>query len=365
MVSKHTSGAGKVLTGVICALVFFGLAMVYSAGIVDSQKHFGTAYHYISRQILFGALPGLILYFVISRIDYRKLRGWARGFLVLALVATAGVFVPGIGYAVRGSFRWISIGPISFQPSEFLKLGLVLYFAAWFGQRRVASHNTYALIPFLLVLAFAVLLIAKQPDYGTLVVIAAIILALYFFAGAKLSQFVGIVAGMAILLSILFVVSPHSLNRIKTFFNRDNDTQGISYHINQSLIGIGSGGMFGLGFGQSQQKLRFLPEPVGDSIFVIVVEELGFVGAAAVLGLFVILAGTLIIIARAAPDDFGRLFVLGLAVWVIGQSFVNIAAISGMIPLTGLPLPFISFGSSSLVALLAGFGVARNVANHG
>ncbi|MFH1769416.1 MAG: FtsW/RodA/SpoVE family cell cycle protein [Parcubacteria group bacterium] len=215
-----------------------------------------------------------------------------------------------------------------------------------------------------MILAFVGVLLLLQPDFGTLGLIVIIAVSVYFFSGAPAKHLLILFVIFGIALGSLAFVSPYRFNRIKTFLDPTTDTLGSSYHINQALITIGSGGVWGVGYGNSQQKISHLPEPVGDSIFAVLVEEFGFVGGISLILMFLVLLGLLIHIARKSRDDFGRLFVLGMAVWVVGQAFINIGAISGLVPLTGLPLPFISFGSSSLVSILAGMGIATSVSRY-
>ena len=354
----------KTLTILIFILVVFGLVMLSSAGVVDGQKRFDSPYYYLTHQLLYGVLPGLALFFLFSRINYKF---WKKISLPL-LIAVTGlmvlVFVPGIGYGLRGAQRWINLGFFTFQPSEILKLTLIIYLAAWFSRRDGhINAGPQSAAPFFIVMAFIGALLLLQPDMGTLILVTVIALSMYFFAGVKLSHFLLLILILGILLGALAIVEPYRFDRLKAFWNPNIDKQGVSYHVNQAMIGIGSGGIFGLGFGQSRQKFNYLPEPVGDSIFAIVVEELGFVGGVFLLALFVMLCLTLANIAKNA-SPFGKLLVIGTAVWISGQAFINIAAISGLIPLTGLPLPFISFGSSSLVSILVGLGIVSNVAKH-
>ena len=356
--------SAKTLTILIFILIVFGLVMLSSAGVVDGQKRFGSAYYYLTHQLLYGVLPGLALFFLFSRINYKF---WKKISLPL-LIAVTGlmvlVFVPGVGYGLRGAQRWINLGFFTFQPSEILKLTLIIYLAAWFSRRDGRlSAGPQSAAPFFIVMTFVGALLVLQPDMGTLVLVTLIAIAMYFFAGVKLSHFLFLILILGVLLGALAVVEPYRFDRLKAFWDPNADKQGVSYHVNQAMIGIGSGGIFGLGFGQSRQKFNYLPEPVGDSIFAIVVEELGFVGGVFLLSLFVMLSLALINIARNATP-FGKLLVIGIAVWISGQAFINIAAISGLIPLTGLPLPFISFGSSSLVSVLIGLGIVSNIAHH-
>jgi cell division protein FtsW len=358
--SKYSFG----LTAVVFILLVFGLVMLSSAGIVDGQRKFNSGSYYVWHQLLYGALPGLVLFFALSRIRFKKWRHLALILLVLAIVATALVFVPGIGYKFNGAYRWIRFGPLSLQPAEPLKLALIIYLAAWFAKRERRSDSSlgwFGLVPLFVVVAVITGLLIKQPDLGTLGILIIISGSMFFLSGASLKRVVITGSAIVAMLLVLAVVEPYRFERIRTFLDPTTDRQGAAYHINQALISIGSGGIFGLGYGQSRQKFSFLPEPVGDSIFAIVVEELGLIGGLAVLALFIFLLFILINIARRTEDAFGRLFVLGMAVWIVSQAFINIAAISGLIPLTGVPLPFISYGSSSLVSILAGLGIVRNI----
>lgn len=345
-------------------LIVLGLVMLASAGIVEGQKKFGSSYYFLIHQLFYGLLPGLALFFIASRIRTSTWKKLSFPILLCAIALLILVFVPGFGFGLKGASRWMHVGPISIQPAEFLKLALILYLAAWFSSRNSHSgtSNAYALVPFFLVLGFIAILLVKQPDFGTLGIILLISVGLYFFSGAKLIHFFALMIIFALLIGSLSVLAPYRFNRIKAFLNPQEDKQGTSYHINQALIGIGSGGVFGLGLGKSKQKLNYLPEPVGDSIFAIIVEELGLVGGIAFIALFVALAAALLMIAKNAPDPFSKLFVLGVCLWVTIQAFINIGAITGLMPLTGVPLPFVSFGSSSFVSLLSAMGIVSGIA---
>lgn len=350
------------LIWIIAILTIFGLAVLASAGIVDAQRKFGSAYYYVYHQLLFGILPGVIVAYVLSRIDYRIWRKFALPILFGALALTTLVFVPHFGYGTKGAVRWLDIGGLLFQPSEILKLSLVIYFAAWFGNRTERLKNrAYGIAPFAIILGFVAVLLAKQPDIGTLIVVAIIAVGMYFMAGLSAKQFLGILGIAGLALVILVVFEPYRLNRLKAYIDPNQDPRGISYQVNQAAIAIGSGGLFGVGYGHSTQKFGFLPEPVGDSIFAIIGEELGFVGAVFTIGLFVFLCLTLTQIVAATHDAFGRLLAAGINIWIMAQAFVNIAAISGLAPLTGIPLPFISYGGTAMIALYAGLGLVLSV----
>src|SRR3989338_427776 len=321
----------KSILAITLILLIFGLVVLSSAGIVEGQKKFGSAYYYLNHQLLYGVLPGLLLMFLLAKIDYKLWKKLSLIVLVGALFLMVLVFMPKFGYGLKGATRWLNVGGISFQPSELLKLSLVIYLAAWFGNRDQRIRNwAYGMAPFFIVLSFVGLLLVFQPDIGTLIIATIISLALYFFAGSDIKHIAIIGLVLLVVLSVVILIEPYRFNRIKTFLDPSLDPRGISYQLNQSLIAIGSGGLFGNGYNESTQKWGFLPEVVNDSIFAVVVEELGFVGAMVLIGLFVYLCYTLISIARLTSDKFGRLLVIGVSTWIVCQAFINIAAVSGL-----------------------------------
>jgi cell division protein FtsW len=356
-------GMKKRLLWILGILIVFGLAVLSSAGIVDSQKKFDSSYYYFFHQLLYGIAPGVLIAYIISRINYQLWRKLSLLILFGALGLMTLVFVSHFGFGAKGATRWLNIGGIVFQPAEILKLALVIYLAAWFGGRHERTKNwIYGAAPFFIVLGFSALLLALQPDIGTLIVVGFIALGIYFVAGVNLKHLMAILGVVVVALGLLVALEPYRFNRIRAYIDPESDPRGISYQVNQAMIAIGSGGIFGVGFGNSTQKFGFLPEPVGDSIFAIVAEELGMVGALVMVGLFVALCFTLTQIAMATADPFGRLLVSGINIWIMAQAFLNISAISGLAPLTGIPLPFISYGGTAIIALLAGLGIVFNVA---
>jgi cell division protein FtsW len=344
-------------------LVVFGLIVLSSAGVIEGQKRFNDPYYYVKHQLLYGLLPGVVLMLVLAKIDFRFWRKTSLLILFSALTLMILVFIPQFAVPLKGAKSWISLFGYTFQPAELLKLALVIYLAAWFGIKEERVRNwTYGTLPFIFVVGFVAGLLVLQPDLGTLVVVLAISAGVYFMAGARLKH-IGIIAILSLaIIAGLIVVAPYRINRIKSFLNPAIDPRGISYQLNQSLIAIGSGGLTGVGFGQSKQKLGFLPETIGDSIFAIVAEELGLIGAGGLIGIFILLCIFLVETARRTTDRFGRLYVMGIAIWITGQAFINIAAVTGVGPLTGIPLPFISYGGTSLAALMASMGIVLNIA---
>ncbi len=353
----------KTLLFIILALAIFGLIMVASAGVSYSQTRFADANFFIKHQFLFGFLPGVILLYFIQKIDYHFWKEVAVPFFLFALILLVLVLIPGIGSSAYGASRWLNLGPISFQPSEITKIAIILYLATWLDSRgKKKIEDVYeGLVPFLGILSVASFLILKQPDTGTVGMIAIISLTMFFVSGAKIAHLLAIALSGVMGLVGLIMVAPYRMNRFLVFLDPTTDPQGIGYQINQALIAIGSGGVFGVGLGHSRQKFNYLPEPVGDSIFAIIGEELGLVGAIVIIGLFVFFALRAMKLARNSKNEFSRLVVIGIASWIIFQAFINMAAISGIIPLTGIPLPFISYGGTSFIFLMFAMGILLNI----
>ena len=350
----------------VFALLAIGLVAIASAGVFYAETRFNDDYYFLKRQLLYGILPGIAALYFFQKADYHRWQKWVVPLFMMNILLLVLVFVPGVGTKVYGASRWVQIGPLMFQPSEMTKLAVILYLAAWFvakGKEKV-SDLFEGLVPFMAIFGVIAFLIMKQPDTGTLGVIFLISMAIFFAAGARVSHLGALFAGGLVSLAILIKLAPYRLQRFLVFLNPDLDPQGVGYHVNQALLAIGSGGFWGLGLGHSRQKFNYLPEPVTDSIFAVFSEEWGFIGAIVVLSLFVFLAWRGFSVAKHASDEFGKLAAIGITMWIITQAFVNIAAISGLIPLTGIPLPFISYGGTSLVFLMAGVGILLNISRH-
>ena len=359
---KNNNKPDQILITTIFGLLVFGLVMISSAGIAISQQRFGDPYYFFKHQLFFGVLPGLVLMFIAQRIDYHFWKKFAFPFFVLNLIFLVLVFIPGLGLNFQGASRWIKLGPFSFQPSEMLKLTMILYLAAWLESKKEKGKDLFeGFLPFLAIVGTVGFLIIKQPDMGTLGSIVLISMAVYFMSGAHWKH-LGAMLGLGALAFLALVkFESYRMGRLLVFLHPELDPRGIGYQINQALLAIGSGGIFGLGLGHSRQKFNYLPEPVGDSIFAIIAEEIGLIGAAALVVLFVIFAMRGLKIVKNAPDTFGKLVAVGITSWVIFQALMNIAAISGIVPLTGVTLPFISYGGTSLVFLLIGVGILLNI----
>lgn len=352
------------LLTIILILTVAGLLIIASASVVLSQDNFGTPYYYVLHHAL-AVLVGLAVMAVAQFIPYKFWKRLALPLLILSLLLVAAVFVPQLGAKFGGATRWLRVGPVTIQPSEILKLSLILYLANWLDARKGRVGGiTSSFIPFLAIMGFVGFLLVQQRDIGTLLVIGGSAVILYFIGGGKVSQIIAFVLLAAAGMFIVVRIAPYRFNRLLVFFNPGLDPQGIGYHINQALIAIGSGGFWGRGFGQSIQKFNYLPEPIGDSIFAIVVEEFGFIGGLAVGLLFFIFFFRSIIIVRRTPDFFGKLVVTGITSLITLQAFINMAAISGLLPLTGIPLPFISYGGTSIVLTLTMVGIALNISRH-
>lgn len=349
----------------ILVLLGIGLLMIASAGVLYGRTRFDDAYHFFKQQLI-GLSVGLVFLYVFQRIDYRVWRRFVVPIFFVALGLLILVFIPGIGTTVYGAARWVEIGPLSFQPSEVMKLSIILYLAAWLSSRGKAKAADFfeGFVPFLAILSIVAFLIIKQPDTGTLGLIFLISLSIFFASGANLTHMAALFFGGLAFLAILIKIAPYRLQRFLVFLNPEHDPQGFGYHVTQALLAIGAGGVFGAGLGQSRQKFNYLPEPVTDSIFAILGEEFGLIGTVVIVALFLFVAWRGLRIARLAPDAFGRLTAVGIVSWIVFQAFINMSAISGLIPLTGIPLPFISYGGTSLVVLLASVGILLNISKH-
>lgn len=355
----HKPDKGLII--VIFCLLILGLIILFNASFDISQKNKGNTYYYFLHQLLYGGGVGIIVFLVAQKINYKIWKKFSLIIFFVSLVLLVLVFIPGLGYGRDGVQRWLDLKIVSFQPSEFLKLAFVIYLAAFFSKKR--AHFS-SLIPFLAIVAVIGGIMAFQSDVGTLGLIAIVGFIIYFLSGAKFYQWATIVFCYAAAFFGLIKFFPHRMARIVAFFNPSIDPQGISYQINQALLAIGSGGLFGVGLGHSQQKYSYLPEPIGDSIFAIAAEEIGFIGILILIILFFLLAFKGLKIAAKIKDDFGKLLAAGITSWIIIQAFINITAITGLIPLTGIPLPFVSYGGSALIVTMAGAGILVNISKH-
>lgn len=346
-------------------LLLFGLFILTSASLGISVERFGHPYYYIFHQIIFGLIPGILLMYACSKIPYFVWRKWALPFILCAIFLMFLVFVPGLGLYHAGAKRWLSFGQVSFQPAEFLKFAYVLYLAAWLESRlKSISSFKFGFLPFAIMSGFIASFLVLQPDIGTLGVLMATVLALFFVSGGSVKQILLLFFISLILLAVLILLEPYRIDRLKVFLNPAEDPQGAGYQVNQALIAVGSGGFFGRGFGLSRQKFSYLPEPIGDSIFAIFAEELGFLGGFFLIMFFLLFFLRGIWISLKSPDPFGKFLGAGILFSIIFQALINIGAITGILPLTGIPLSFVSYGGSALAITLAEVGILLNISKY-
>jgi cell division protein FtsW len=343
-------------------LVLIGIVMVSSASVVLSYTNFGNNNHFLYHQMM-GAAAGAVAFFAVSRFDYHRLRPLAPAALFLTITLLALVVLTPLG-TNHGTIakRWLDLGVVSFQPTEFVKLAFIVYLAAWLERKGNAVKSfSYGFLPFATMLGVVAVLIMKQPDLGTMSVIGLTSAAMFFVAGASWSHIgLGSFSGLLVVFALI-KSAPYRLQRLTIFLNPGSDSGGAGYHVNQALLAIGSGGLFGLGFGHSRQKYNYLPESATDSIFAVIAEELGMVRASMLLALFLVMLWRGFKVAIQAPDQFGRLLGIGIISWIGFQTVINIGAMLGIVPLTGVPLPFISYGSSSLILTLVAVGILVNI----
>lgn len=354
---------------IIGLLLVSGIFILSSASIVVSQKNLGSFYGYTLRHAMYGLLFGGVSFFLAQKIPYRLWKKFSFPILLLAFIMMGLVFFPALGFSAKGATRWLNFRYFTVQPAEFLKVALVIYLASWLDARKYdIKKSSRVFIPFAIIMGTVGIFLLLQPDIGTLLITGGSAALLYFFGGGKLHQLIALGLLCLLLLITVAQIFPqygYLLRRLDSFRNPEEDPQGAGYQIRQSAIAIGSGGFWGVGFGQSRQKYSYLPEPMNDSIFAIFVEETGFLGAFLLTLLFLMFLWRGFFIARQAPDFFGRLLVIGVISGVSLQAFINMSAITGLLPLTGVPLPFISYGGTALVATLAGAGIVANVSKYG
>jgi cell division protein FtsW len=337
--------------------------MIASAGALKSfqMTNGATSYLFFKKQLLYAVLGFISLGF-LSNFNYHKLKKIVFPFLILSFILLILVFIPGIGYEINGSQRWIKIGSFTLQATDAAKLAFILYLSAWFEKKGKHVKDFYlSLVPFLIITGLLSILVILEPDLGTLGVIILSSLAIYFVAGGKLNHFLLLFIGGMTAFWTLVKIAPYRLNRVLVFLNPDLDPKGIGYQINQALLAIGSGGILGLGLGYSRQKYNYLPEPINDSIFAIIGEELGLIGTTLIIALFIFLAFRGFKIAQKAQDTFGKLLATGITFWLVLQAFFNIGGIIAIIPLTGITLPFVSFGGTSLLFTMSAIGILLNI----
>ncbi len=355
----------SILLGLVAVLCVVGVVMVGSASEVISIEQYHSPWAILIRELMWMTVGGIGLFFAL-RFDYHKLRQLRMPTLIGTFFLLLLVLVPGIGVAANGSSRWIGFGQFRLQPSELMKFAIVI-FAADLIVRRQETGGSYRTVigPILLVAGLACGLILMQPDMGTALVIAVIAIALLFASGVSMRPIVKVLVGLGLLAVVVGLIDPYRQARLLSFLDPTAHAAGSGYQVAQSLIGLGSGNLIGVGLGSGRLKWGALPNAHTDFIFSVIGEELGLVGAVAVLLLLVGLCWFGLQAAERAPDRFGSVLGVGLVTWLAAESFINVGAVIGLLPVTGIPLPFISFGGSSLVITMVSAGVLINIARQG
>lgn len=354
----------KNLIVAIGIIIVFGLVMLSSATSALAYYKYGDSYFFFKRQLI-GLFLGLAAFWFFSRVDYHRWAKYALWFLVVSIILLLLVFIPGLSAEYGRARSWIYVFGFSLQPSEFVKIAFLLYLARWLESREKKLHDIAEGIgPFVVVLGFIGLLMILQPDIGTLAIITITSLVVYFVGGGKIRHILAIILIGIVGVAALIKIMPYQADRFQCFFNLEYSVNDTCYQINQSLIAVGSGGIFGRGLGASRQKYMYLPEVSGDSIFAIIGEETGLIFSSLLVILFMYLFYRGYLISKYAPDNFGRILAIGIVTWIVMQAMINIGGMINLIPMTGVPLPFISFGGSAMLASLAAMGVLVNISKH-
>ncbi len=350
----------------IAALVVVGLLAVYSAGFPIGQADYGDTNYFVARHAVYGVM-GLLAMSIFMQVDYHRLRHLTIIMMFVALAALLAVLIPGIGIEQNGARRWLSLGPLPpLQPSEFAKLAIIVYIAFWLASRGDdVKRFSMGFLPFALMVSLVASLVIVEPDMGTTIIILLTTSTLFFVAGASLTHLGLLVIGGGLITTALVWIADYRWQRIVDFFGSGDDPQGSEYHVRQLLIGLGSGGPTGIGWGESRQKFFYIPGSHTDGVFAIIGEELGFIGAVAVIALFAFFVYRGLRAVLHSPDRFGALIGVGIVSWIAYQALINVGGITRSIPLTGVPLPFISYGGSALMATLMGVGILLSVSRYG
>ena len=344
-------------------LTLTGFVVVYSASFVIGLVEFGDPYYYVVRQMIW-AFGGGILLIGAARMDYRRLRPLAVPIMALTIVMLLAVLV--VGIQGGGARRWIGVGELTIQPAEFAKLAVIIYLAAWLASKGAEVRSfEHGLLPFVAIIGSVSVLIMLQPNLGTTVIILAITVTMFYVAGASLAQMAALALTGFASLAFLATMAGYRADRLSAFFSAEADPQGNGFQTLQSLIAIGNGGISGLGLGASRAKFFYIPESHTDGVFAIVGEELGLIATLSILFLYMLLMFRGFQVARRARDDFGQLIATGITTWITVQALLNIGGITRTIPLTGVPLPFLSFGSNALAAVLLAMGVLISISRFG
>lgn len=358
--NKREPDINLILT--VGVIIIFGLIMLSSASGALAYSRFGDAYYFLKHQAMALGI-GLVFFVFFARFDYHRLREYSFYFLIFSVFLLILVFIPGLSSAANDkAHSWINVFGFSLQPSEFVKLFFLIYAAAWLESRgKDVSDLKQGTLPFFVVYILIAFLMMLQPDFGTLSIITVSSLIAYYVGGGNTKHIAWILTGGIIALLIMISLMPYQARRFKCYWNPAWSADQHCYQLNQSMIAVGSGGLWGRGFGASRQKLMYLPEVSGDSIFPIIGEELGFVFTTILVGLFLNIFYRSYIIARRAQDHFGKVLAVGIGSWLVVQAFINIGGMIDFMPMTGVPLPFVSSGGSAIMAAMAAIGVIINI----
>ena len=347
-------------------LGFFGIMIFLSASLGFLTRGISDFLSIALKQVFLAFLPGLVLmFFFAKKIPYESLRKYALYIFGAAIITNILIFVPHIGITHGGAARWLNLGPLSFQPSELLKIGAIIYCAAWLAMAREGVKTwMYGFLPVCAIISICGLLCLAQKDTDTFAVIAGSLVIMYFAAGAKWSHIITVMCIGLVAFAGVVAYRPYVMERIQTYLDPTQNGLAQSYQIQQSLIAVGSGEIVGRGFGQSVQKFNFLPEPVGDSIFAVASEEFGFIGSVFLVGLFMFFVMRGLKLARVIAKPFGSNLLVGITAYIFIQSFINIGAMIGILPLSGIPLPFVSQGGTALLLLFIEVGIMFNISQY-
>lgn len=358
----RTRSIDKIFLWIVISLIFIGVIMFTSSSLGIYGKNASKFYGVLISQFALGLLGGAIGFYFTLKIPYKFWRKYSLVIFLGTIILTTLVFVPGLGFSHGGARKWISILGVSFQPVEFLKIGFVIYFAAWLSwvKSRVRDFK-FSILPLAILIGIIGFILLRQPDTKSVILIIATSMVMLFISGMPWKYIIGVFLISIVCFGALIIYKPYLRSRVQTFINPAHDPSGASYQLQQSLIAIGTGGVWGRGLGQSIQKFSYLPEPQGDSIFAVIGEELGFIGSVILIILFLAFCFRGYRIAYHAPDAFSKLVVVGIITLFTTQSFMNIASITGVFPLTGVPLVFISHGGTALAIAIASMGIILNI----
>ncbi len=370
------------LLGVVGVLLVLGILTLASVSASFSQEKFGNTTHFLFHQLLIGIIPGLIIGFIVFRLNLERFKRISHYLIATAIGMMLAVFIPGLGIVSGGAPRWMNLGFATFQPSELLKISFIIYFSAWLinpakrekfikDPERIGKslfdrivNELRGLLPFLMILGLIFFLLLFQSDMSTLIVLASIAVVMYWVANTPFWHSLLIVL-LSFVTGLGFIkFFPYRINRISVWLGSNVDPMGIGYQVKQITIAIGSGGIWGLGLGDSVQRFGFIPQTMADSIFAIYAEELGFIGSLGLIILYAFLFWRGYLIFRRSKDNFSKFLVMGISFWLCFQAFFNIGAMIGVVPLTGIPLPFISYGGSHIIVELLAVGLLLNISKN-